>query len=98
MQGFETPHEAITAINEGVANGKYKLCAHLGYTLSGSAFEVIRFYLPVCAKDSFMSADPFYRDMRCPTDCHLYVDRKVSMVVEQELATLQKRAESRKKF
>lgn len=98
MQGFETPHDAIKAINDGVANGKYKSCAHLGYTLSGSAFEVIRFYFPVCAKDCFVSADPFYQEMRCPADCHLYVDRKAAMVVEQELATLQKRIESRKKF
>lgn len=98
MQGFETPHEAITAITEGVANGKYKVCAHLGYTLSGTAFEIIRLYFPVCAKDSFVSTDPFHQDMRCPSDCHLYVDRKAAMVVEQKLVTLQNRIESRRKF
>ena len=98
MQGFETPHDVTKAINDGVAKGQYKFCRHLAYTLTGTAFEVIRAYVPVCSKDCFVSADPFYQEMRCPPDCHLYVDRKGAMLAEQEVATLQKRIENRKKF
>jgi hypothetical protein len=52
----------------------------------------------VCAKDCFVSADPFYQEMRCPSDCHLYKDRKAAMVEELAIATLQRRIESRKRF
>jgi hypothetical protein len=97
MQGFETPHEAIKAMNDGVTNGQYKLCAHLGYTLSGSPFEVIRFYYPVCAKDCFVGSDPWHHEMKCPTDCHLYVDREVAMGVARELQKLEERTERRKR-
>lgn len=66
MQGFGTPHEAMKALDEGVAKGKFKSCAHLCYTLSGSAFEVIRYYYPACKNDSFVSADPWNQELRCP--------------------------------
>ena len=98
MQGYETPHEAITALDEGVASGKFKPCAHLCYTLSGSSFEVIRFYYPACKKDCFVSPDPWHQEMGCPSACRLFLDSETAVAVQNELYLLEQRVESRKRF
>jgi hypothetical protein len=84
MQGYDTPHEAIQAMDHGVASGKYKPCVHLGYTLSGSPFNALRYYYPVCAQDCFVS-DIMPEDMACPRDCRLYIDRKAVTIAENEI-------------
>lgn len=98
MQGFGTPNEAMKAISVGVTNGRYKLCTHLRYTLSGSAFEVIRFYYPVCAKDCSVSADQLHQEIGCPPDCRLYVNREAAIAVQMEIRRVEEGIERRKRF
>lgn len=98
MKGYETEHEVIIALENGVATGNFKPCSHLKYALSGTAFEVIRMYFPVCERDSFVSRDPFGRDMGCAADCRLYVNRTVAIAAENELHLLRERAKRRRLF
>jgi hypothetical protein len=98
MQGFGTPNEAIKAMDDGIANGRFKLCAHLGYTLSDSAFEAIRLYYPVCAKDCFIATDPWNQELGCPVGCRFYVNRETALAVQGEIRRLEERLERRRHF
>jgi len=88
MQGFDTPNEVLKAIDDGVANGRFKPCSHLAYTLRGSDFEVIQLYYPVCAKNCFASANPWNQELGCPMDCRLYVNREIATAAQNDIARL----------
>jgi hypothetical protein len=98
MQGFGTQDEAVKALDDGVVSGKFKSCAHLCYILRGSSYEVVRFYYPACKKDSFVSTDPWYQELRCPPDCRLFVDREKAIAAQSQLEVLEQKAENRKRF
>jgi hypothetical protein len=99
MQGYDTPHDVIEALDRGVASGQFKNCAHLKYTLGPGPYAVIQFYYPVCAKDCFAPIDAFGQgELRCPENCRLHVNRDIYIGVQNSLLQLEKEAERRKRF
>jgi hypothetical protein len=97
MEGYETPHEVMEAMDKGVSTGQFKPCAHLKFTLSGTSFEVIRRHFPVCAKDCFTAMDSFCHEMGCPKDCRLYIDREVAIAAQNHVVQQQAKVQRQQK-
>src|SRR5258708_17649637 len=92
MQGYDTPHEALQAIERGVASGQFLNCSHLKYTLGGSDFDVIRHYFPVCEKDCFTNLeDPLHHEIGCPQQCRLFANRDLTIQIQDFARKLERR-------
>jgi hypothetical protein len=102
MRGFNSPHEAIQGLNDGVSNGRFKNCANLGYGLTGTNFSAIRFYVPTCTKDCLVMPEFFDQfgqdDVRCPNNCNLFVDRRLQIATDKIMAETQAKVVARERF
>jgi hypothetical protein len=91
---YDTQHEAITAVECGIASGRFKNCAHLALTQ-----VIYSGYVPVCKRDSFIQLNTISREsVVCPKDCRLFEDRVSAAIAEGAQIIKDRRLYKRRMF